>query len=221
MNIGVLGTGVVGETLATALLSKGHAVKMGGREEQNEKARAWVAKNNANASNDTFSVAADFGEIIFLCLNGDKTLDALRMAGAKNFDNKIVVDVTNPLDFSRGMPPTIIEGVSNNNSLGEEVQKMLPGARVVKALNTLTASLMVNPSAINDGDHNLFICGNDGAAKEKIKEVFSNAFGWRKQNILDLGDISAARTTEAYVTFWVRLMLALGSPMFNIKVVRS
>lgn len=220
MNIGVLGTGSVGKTLASALIQKGHAVKMGSRQAGNEKAKAWVQQSGNGASEGDFNEAAAFGEILFLALNGSGALEAVRSLKPGNVKDKIVVDITNPLDFSAGMPPGILPGLGNTNSLGEEIQKALPGARVVKTLNTLTASLMVNPAAVNGGDHNLFLCGNDAGAKQQVREFLARNFGWKPDNLLDLGDIRGARLTEAWVPFWVGLMQAQGTPMFNLKLVR-
>jgi predicted dinucleotide-binding enzyme len=220
MYIGVLGTGMVGEAIATALTEKGHNVRMGSRSASNEKAAAWVNKSNNHATQGDFNDAAAFGEIVFLCLNGAHALDAVRSIDADSINGKIVIDVTNPLDFSKGMPPRLIEGLSNSTSLGEEIQNELPGARVVKVLNTITANLMVNPKLVNNGDHTLFICGNDADAKNKVKHFLVDAFGWKPENLLDLGGIIAARGTEAYVPFWVMMMQANGSPMFNVKVVK-
>jgi predicted dinucleotide-binding enzyme len=220
MNIGVLGTGVVGETIASALTAKGHNVRMGSRSANNEKAAAWVKKSNDHATQGDFNDAATFGEIVFLCLNGEYALDAVRSIDGDNVMHKIVVDLTNPLDFSKGMPPRLIDGMSNSTSLGEQIQEALPGAHVVKALNTVTANLMVNPKLVSNGDHNLFVCGNNADAKNKVKHFLVDAFGWKPDNLIDLGGIQSARTTEAYVPFWVSMMQALGSPMFNVKVVK-
>jgi 8-hydroxy-5-deazaflavin:NADPH oxidoreductase len=220
MNIGVLGTGMVGEAIATALIEKEHNVRMGSRSASNEKATAWVNKSNNHATQGDFNDAAAFGEIVFLCLNGAHALDAVRSIDADSINGKIVIDVTNPLDFSKGMPPRLIEGLSNSTSLGEEIQNTLPGARVVKVLNTITANLMVNPKLVNNGDHTLFICGNDADAKNKVKHFLVDTFEWKPENLLDLGGIIAARGTEAYVPFWVMMMQANGSPMFNVKVVK-
>jgi 8-hydroxy-5-deazaflavin:NADPH oxidoreductase len=220
MNIGVLGTGVVGETIATALAEKGHNVRMGSRSSSNEKAAAWVKKSNNHATQGDFNDAAAFGEIVFVCLNGAHALDAVRSIDADSINGKIVIDVTNPLDFSKGMPPGLIEGLNNSTSLGEEIQNTLPGAKVVKTFNTVTASVMVNPKLVNNGDHTLFICGNDADAKNKVKHFLVDSFGWKAENLLDLGGIQSARGTEAYVLFWVIMMQATGSPMFNIKVVK-
>jgi 8-hydroxy-5-deazaflavin:NADPH oxidoreductase len=220
MNIGVLGTGMVGEAIATALTEKEHNVRMGSRSASNEKATAWVNKSNNHATQGDFNDAAAFGEIVFLCLNGAHALDAVRSIDADSINGKIVIDVTNPLDFSKGMPPRLIEGLNNSTSLGEEIQNTLPASRVVKVLNTITANLMVNPKLVNNGDHTLFICGNDADAKNKVKHFLVDTFGWKPENLLDLGGIIAARGTEAYVPFWVMIMQANGSPMFNVKVVK-
>jgi hypothetical protein len=220
MNIGVLGTGMVGQTIATALTEKGHNVRMGSRSANNEKAAAWVKKSNDHATQGDFNDAAAFGEIVFLCLNGAHALDAVRSIDADNINGKIVIDVTNPLDFSKGMPPRLLEGLSNSTSLGEEIQKVLPGARVVKTLNTVNCNVMVNPKMINNGDHSLFICGNDADAKNKVKHLLVDTFGWKPDSLLDLGGIEISRGIEAYVPFWVMMMQATGSPMFNIKVVK-
>lgn len=219
MNIGVLGTGMVGEAIATALTEKEHNVKMGSRSANNEKAAEWVKKSN-NATQGDFNDAASFGEMLFLCLNGAHALDAVNSVDANNVARKIVIDITNPLDFSKGMPPRLLDGLSNSTSLGEEIQKAWPGARVVKVFNTVNANVMVNPKLVNNGDHSLFICGDDADAKNKVKHFLVDTFGWKPENLLDLGGISSARVTEAYVPFWVSMMQALGTPMFSIKVVR-
>jgi predicted dinucleotide-binding enzyme len=220
MNIGVLGTGVVGETIATALVKRGHNVRMGSRTPDNEKAMAWVNAANEHATQGVFNDAAAFGEIVFLCLNGAHTLDAIKQLEPESLEGKIVIDLTNPLDFSHGMPPRLLDGLGNSNSLGEEVQKALPQAHVVKTLNTMNCQLMVDPKLVNNGRHTLFICGNDEEAKSRVKDFLEDNFGWNEENILDLGPIQNARATEAYVPFWVAMMQATGTPMFNVHVVR-
>ena len=220
MNIGVLGTGVVGQTIATALTEKGHNVRMGSRTSNNEKAAEWVKKSNNHATQGDFNDAASFGEIVFLCLNGNHAMDAVRSVDADNVAGKIVIDVTNPLDFSKGMPPRLIEGLNNSTSLGEEIQNAWPASRVVKTFNTVNSNVMVNPKLVNNGDHTLFICGDDADAKNKVKHFLVDTFGWRPESLLDLGGIVASRGTEAYVPFWVMMMQATGSPMFNVKVVK-
>jgi len=218
MQIGILGTGNVGETIGTALVRKGHRVKMGARNALNDIAASWVGMNGENASQGTFADAAEFGDLIFLCLNGEKAKDALMMAGPDTFAGKVVIDVTNPLDFSRGMPPVLVPSLSNTTSLGEQIQDYLPKAKVVKALNTVTAKLMVDATQVGGGDTALMICGNDAGAKEEVKKFLSEQFGWR--DYLDLGDITASRNLEAYVPLWVRIWQATGTPMFNLKIVR-
>lgn len=220
MKIGILGTGTVGQTIGTALINKGHQVMLGSRTANNEKAIAWSAQNGSAASNGTFADAAKSASLIFLCLNGSAAVEVIQQAGISNFANKIVVDVTNPLNFSQGIPPSLLPQYSNTWSLGEEIQKQLPDAHVVKGLNTITANLMVNAQLVNEGNHHLFICGNDSAAKEKVKDLLAENFNWKKDHILDLGNIKAARLTEAIVPFWVSVMQQQGTAMFNYFVVK-
>jgi predicted dinucleotide-binding enzyme len=216
MKIGIIGTGMVGASIGSKLIELGHEVKMGSRTANNEKAVKWHSVGGANASQGTFADAAAFGEIIFNCTKGDGALDALNAAGEKNLNGKILVDVSNPLDFSKGMPPSLYPALSNTNSLGEEIQKIFPGAKVVKALNTMNCLLMVNPAMVS-GSHDLFMCGNDEAAKAKVTEIVKS-FGWT--SIIDLGDITAARATEGILPIWVRLMMKYQSPNFNFKIVK-
>ena len=218
MKIAVLGTGMVGDTIGSKLIELGHEVKMGSRAAGNEKAMAWVSKHKKNASEGTFEDAAKFGEIVFNCTNGMGSLEALKQAGASNLQGKVMIDISNPLDFSKGMPPSL--SVCNTSSLGEEIQKSFPEVKVVKALNTLNCSLMVNPGSLAGGDHNIFICGNDEGAKKQAKDLLEQ-FGWKSNAIIDLGDITAARGTEMILPIWLRLMGTLGSPAFNFKIVRN
>jgi predicted dinucleotide-binding enzyme len=219
MNIGILGTGMVGETLATALVQKGHSVKMGSRMAGNEKAKAWVEKTGSGASEGSFADAAAFGELVFLATNGEGTLHAVQMAGFDNFKGKTVIDVSNPLDFSKGMPPRI-PAAYRDRSLGEQVQELIPEAQVVKALNTMNCKLMVDARQVGDGDHELFLCGNDTAAKEQVRQFLAQNFYWNPGHIHDLGGISNALTTEGIVPFWVVLFGHLGTGMFNYRIVR-
>lgn len=220
MKIGILGTGAVAQTIGSALLQKGQEVMLGSRTTTNEKATAWAAKNPGSAGHSLFEDAAIFGELIFLCVNGSVASEVLQQAGSDHFAGKIVIDLTNPLDFSKGMPPSLIPKYSNTYSLGEEVQKLLPEAKIVKALNTITANLMVNANLVNDGNHHLFICGNDMDAKIKIKNFLATNFNWKVENILDMGTIQSARLTEAIVPFWVGLMQVEGLAMFNYLIVK-
>jgi predicted dinucleotide-binding enzyme len=214
MKIAVFGTGTVGSSIATKLVKLGHEVKMGSRTAANEKAAAWVKANGAKASQGTFADAAAFGELAFNCTRGEGALEAVQ-AAKKELAGKILVDVSNPLDFSKGMPPTLF--VCSTDSLGEQIQRALPDTKVVKTLNTVNANLMVDASLVK-GDHEMFVSGNDAGAKGRVKEILSGGFGWK--HIVDLGDITAARAQEAFLLLWVRLYGALQTPMFNVHVAR-
>ncbi|HYG52279.1 MAG TPA: NAD(P)-binding domain-containing protein [Flavobacteriales bacterium] len=216
MLITVLGTGNVGQTIGSRLIELGHNVKMGSRSANNEKGLAWAGKHPGKASVGTFTDAAAFGEIIFNCTLGMESVNILKMAGESNLDGKVLVDVTNPLDFSKGMPPVL--GVCNTSSLGEEIQKTFPGVKVVKALNTMWCGLMVNPALVNGGDHQVFMCGNDADAKVKVKGIL-NSFGWKDKDIMDLGDITGARGTEMWLPLWLRIYGTTKSGAFNLKLV--
>ncbi len=216
MKIGVLGTGVVGKTIASKLAAIGHEVKLGARSATNENAAAWVAETGKGASQGTFGAAAAHGEVVFNCVSGDATLAALESAGAPALEGKILIELANPLDFSNGFPPSLL--VSHADSLGEQVQRAFPGAKVVKTLNTINCVVMVDPARAG-ADHDLLMCGNDPAAKEQVAAYLRDWFGWK--SILDLGDITNARGQEAYVLLWARLYGSLGTPDFNLKIVRS
>jgi 8-hydroxy-5-deazaflavin:NADPH oxidoreductase len=213
MKIGVLGTGMVGNALATKLASLGHEVKMGARDAKNAKAAAWVDSAGRGASQGTFADAAAFGEIVFNCTAGAGSLDALQASGAANLRGKILADVANPLDFSHGMPPSLFAG--NTDSLGERIQATFPEARVVKTLNTVNANVMVDPGRV-PGDSDVFVCGNDAGAKAEVTRILKD-FGWK--SVIDLGDITAARGTESYLPLWLRLWGACKTPDLNIRVV--
>jgi len=215
MKIGILGSGMVANTIGTKLVSLGHDVKMGSRTADNAKGAEWVKANGSKASKGTFADAAAFGEILFNCTHGMASLEALKQAGPNHLKGKVLVDIANALDFSKGMPPTL--AVCNTDSLGEQIQRAFPDVKVVKALNTVNCSLMVNPSLIK-GEHDLFICGNDAQAKAKVVEILKNWFGWK--SVIDLGDITSARATEMILPIWVRLMGLYQSPNFNFKIVR-
>jgi predicted dinucleotide-binding enzyme len=216
MKIGVFGTGMVGDTIGSKLVELGHEVMMGSRTRDNEKAKVFADKHEGRAKTGTFAEAAEFGEILFNCTAGGGSLDALKSAGESKLNGKILIDIANPLDFSKGMPPTL--SIVNTNSLGEEIQKTFPQMKVVKALNTMWCGLMVNPAMIHGGDHNTFISGNDAAAKESVKTLL-RSFGWADSNILDLGDISSARGTEMFLPLWLRIWGATQNGAFNIKIV--
>jgi predicted dinucleotide-binding enzyme len=215
MKIGVLGTGMVGSAIASKLAAIGHEVKMGAREAGNEKARKWAESAGKGASAGTFAEAARFGEIVFSATLGEKAIEALRAAGKENLRGKVLVDVSNPLDFSKGMPPTLFTGAAGD-SLGERIQKELPEVRVVKALNTVNANVMGDPARVH-GDSDLFLCGNDAGAKGRVTALLKE-FGWK--SVIDLGGITGARGMEAYLLLWLTLWGALKTADFNVRVVR-
>lgn len=226
MNIGVLGTGVVGRTIAARLVELGHSVQIGTRDPQQTLARtepdgmggppyrSWQQQNPA-VSLVSFAEAAAFGEIVFNAANGSAVLAVLAAAGAANLQGKILVDLSNPLDFSKGMPPTLF--VLNSDSLAEQIQRAYPEVQVVKTLNTVTAALMVYPEQLAQGQHSVFVSGNSAAAKAQVSGLL-RTFGWK--DIVDLGDLSTARGTEMYLPLWLRLWGALGTGMVNVQVVR-
>ncbi len=216
MRIGILGTGTVGQTLGTRLVQEGHDVRLGARAATNEKAEKWAQAAGEHASHGTFADAASFGAVLFNCTAGSAALAAVGAAGAGNMAGKILIDVSNPLDFSRGMPPTLT--VCNTDSVGEQIQRSLPAVKVVKALNTVNASVMVDPGAL-PGTHDLFICGNDAEAKAAVTGYLRTWFGWH--TIIDIGDISGARGMEMYLPLWLRLMKTFGDARFNVHVVRT
>ncbi|MFL5911609.1 MAG: NADPH-dependent F420 reductase [Gaiellaceae bacterium] len=215
MRIGVLGTGTVGQTLATKLVSLGHEVRMGSRQAGNEKAVEWAGEAGAGASEGSFADAAELGELVINATAGTVALDALRMAGADNLAGKVLIDVSNPLDFSRGMPPTLT--VCNDDSVAEQIQREFPDARVVKSLNTVNTEVMVTPEVV-PGEHTMFVAGDDEDAKRQVEDLLES-FGWPRQSVLDLGDIAGARAMEMYLPLWLRLFGAAGTGRLNIHVV--
>jgi hypothetical protein len=214
MYIGVLGTGTVGRTLAQALVDRGHDVRMGARAAGNANAVAWAQGAGPLASEGSFADAAAFAELVFNATAGAASLDALEMAGAERLAGKVLIDVANPLDFSRGMPPTLT--VCNDDSLGEQIQRALPDVRVVKTLNTVTAAVMVDPGLVA-GSHTIFVAGDDPTAKQQATDLLQE-FGWPAESIIDLGDITAARGMEMYLALWLRLWGATGTPVLNVEV---
>jgi 8-hydroxy-5-deazaflavin:NADPH oxidoreductase len=224
MRVGVLGSGMVGQTLGAKIAERGEDVVIGTRSPgklsdkrgMGGSLSEWLAKVGQRGRVETFADAAAHGEILINATAGNGSLEALRLAGERHFDDKILIDVANALDFSRGMPPSLT--VCNTDSLGEQIQRALPKAKVVKTLNTTNAFVMVDPSQVAAGDHDLFVSGNDAAAKARVTELLGTWFGWRR--IIDLGDITTARGTEMLLPIWVRLYGALGTPMFNFKIAR-
>jgi predicted dinucleotide-binding enzyme len=191
---------------------------MGSRSAKSEAGQEWLRSVGGKAQIGAFADAAAFGELVFDCTNGANSLAALRQAGAANLRGKILIQVGNPLDFSKGMPPTLT--VCNTDSLGEQVQREFPDARVVKALNTVNCEIMVQPLLV-PGDHNLFVCGNDADAKREVTDRLCEWFGWKRSNIIDLGDITGARGMEMWMPIWLRLYGKIGHPHFNLRLIVS
>ncbi|RKH36639.1 NADPH-dependent F420 reductase [Corallococcus sicarius] len=215
MRIAILGTGMVGETLGSKLVALGHEVRMGSRTADNPKAAAWVKKAGGKASQGTFADAAAFSELLFNCTLGAASLDVLKAAGAESLRGKVLVDVSNPLDFTKGMPPVLY--TQPTDSLGEQLQRAFPDLKVVKTLNTMSCEVMVDPARV-PGDHDVFVSGNDADAKARVKQLLSEGFGWK--HIIDLGDLTTARGTEAFLPLWLRLWGSLRTGDFNIHVVK-
>lgn len=226
MKIAVLGTGVVGQIISEKLTSLGHQVTMGtrnvndtitriGKDSFGRPAFSEWHKNNNDIKIAEYAEAAAFGDFIVNATNGIGSLSALKLAGEKNLENKILLDIANPLDFSKGMPPSLT--VCNTDSLGEQIQREFPKTKVVKSLNTTNAYVMVNPSSLPEST-NLFLNGNDADAKIEVTKLLIT-FGWSEKDIIDMGDITTARGTEQLLPIWIRLYGALQNPMFNFKIV--
>jgi hypothetical protein len=216
MRIAVLGTGMVGRTIAGKLLELGHEVTMGSRSSDSEPLREWLA-GTGGAAGGSFAEAAEASELVFNCTAGEASLEALAAAGEEKLAGKTLVDVANPLDFSEGQPPRL--SVCNDDSLAERIQRAHPAARVVKALNTVNHLVMVDPARV-PGDHNVFVCGDDEEAKSQVRSLLES-FGWPAESILDLGGISAARGPEMYLPLWLRLYGVVDSGDFNVRVQRA
>jgi hypothetical protein len=219
MKIGILGTGMVGNALGTGLVQRGHEVTMGSRTANNEAAQKWASSSGERASSATFRDAASFGEVVISCTGGMHSMEALDTVGAERLKNKILIDVSNPLQQNED--GSMILGFCNTDSLGEQIQRAFPRTRVVKALNTVNCDIMVDPARV-PGDHNLFICGNDGNAKKEVAKYLNDWFGWKIDNIIDVGDITAARGTEMMMPLWMRLFQGvIGHPHFNWQIARG
>jgi 8-hydroxy-5-deazaflavin:NADPH oxidoreductase len=226
MRLGILGTGMVGKTLAARLAGLENEVMVGTRDPAETLSRnepdtygnppfsVWQ-EEHPEVRLGTLAEAAGHGEMVVNATAGAVSLGALELAGEENLSGKVLMDVSNPLDFSKGMPPTL--SVSNTDSLGEQIQRRFPQARVVKTLHTMNAYLMVDPAQLASADHTVFVCSDDAEAKAIVTDLL-RSFGWA--DIIDLGDITTARGTEMMLPVWLRLFGALQKPLFNFKIVR-
>ena len=226
MDIAVIGTGIVGRTIADRLAELGHDVTIGTRDPEATMARTepdamgnpafptWAAEH-PQVRLASFAEAAAAAEIVVNATNGSASIDALSQAGADHLAGTVLLDIANPLDFSRGFPPSLF--VKDTDSLAEQIQRAFPRMRVVKALNTMTAALMARPGLLADGDHSTFVSGDDDEAKKTVTALLESL---GHTDVIDLGDLSTARGTEMLLPIWLRLMGALGTPIFNFKIVR-
>ena len=213
MRIAVIGTGIVGRTLAHGLAAQGHDVVVGTRDPDTTGARAEWAGSNLSLT--MLASAATGVELVVNATNGAASLAALGEVGEEHLAGKVLLDVANPLDFSHGFPPTL--SVKDTDSLAEQIQRAFPAARVVKSLNTVAASVMVAPGSVGDGSTSMFVAGDDAAARAEVAGLLAE-LGWR--DVVHLDGLHNARGMEMYLPLWVRLMGALGTSEFNLKIVR-
>jgi predicted dinucleotide-binding enzyme len=215
MDIGILGTGMVAQTIGSKLVALGHNVMLGSRTADNPKAIEWANEEGHHSYYGTFAEAAAYGEVIFNCTLGTASLEALQSAGAKNLKGKILIDTSNPIDYSSEITALT---VCNTDSLGEQIQRAFPETKVVKTLNTMNANVMVNPAKLIEFT-DVFVSGNDSEAKAAVTGYLRNWFGWK--TVIDLGDITTSRGVEMFLILWLSLRSAVPAKRMNIKLVTS
>jgi len=223
MKIGIIGSGAVAQTLGSKLIGLGHDLILGTRDPDKlddkkmfaATLREWKSQTEGRAKIGTFKEAAAHGELLINATAGEVSLDALKLAAADKVGAKVLIDVANELDHSKGMPPVVL--ASHESCLAEKLQAAFPNLKVVKALNTISAPVMVDPQALAGGDHTVFVSGNDAEAKATVTALLKS-FGWT--DVLDLGDLSSALGPEMYLAMWIRLWGATKTGQLNIKVVR-
>ncbi|WRZ94283.1 NAD(P)-binding domain-containing protein [Streptomyces sp. NBC_01007] len=216
MRYGVLGTGDVGRALAGKLVEVGHEVCLGSRTKDNAAAVEWAGGSGPTARHGTFADAAAFGEVVVNAVGGRVALTVLRSAGDEQLDGKVLLDVSNPMAFEDGeMRLSPVE----SDSVGEQIQRAFPQARVVKSLNTVNCHVMVDPARV-PGEHQIFVSGDDESAKEQVTALLGE-FGWPAHRVLDLGGIRTARAAEMYLPLWLNLFQSIGHPDFNVEVHRA
>ncbi len=221
MNIGIFGTGGVGQAFATRLTALGHHVILGTRnatDKKNDNAFAEYLQRNPDVALQDFNTMAGNSNLLINAGKGSASVDILGAVEPGLLDGKVLIDLSNPLDFSKGMPPSLLPGLSNTNSLGEEIQRRFPGLRVVKTFNTMWNGIMLQPDRLSGGKHVNFICGNDAAAKAEVMRLL-HRLGWTDDQLVDLGDITAARATEAMLPIWLRLYGLRKTGAFNFSLV--
>ncbi|MBG6223479.1 putative dinucleotide-binding enzyme [Arthrobacter sp. CAN_A2] len=216
MQIGILGSGIVGRTLGSALVRQGHDVALGSRTPDRPNGRHWGAGARGAVHVGSYADAIRGADLVINATPGLVSLSVVGELDPGALDGVVLLDVANTLDFSAGMPPTV--SGSADDSLAERIQRALPGARVVKALNTMTAAVMVEPGLL-EGHHTVFVSGNAADAKALVTGLLAG-FGWPAEDIFDLGALETARATEALMPLWLRIWGAIGTPVFNVAVVR-
>jgi len=217
MQIAVLGTGVVGRTLGSRCVELGHRVVLGSRTTDHPAAVQWAATHPAGAAHADFATAVRGADLIVNATAGLHSLAAFDLVGADALGDTVVADVSNPLDFSEGFPPTVRQ--DGGRSVAERLQARFPHARVVKTLNTVTAAVMVQPQSLAEPT-TTFLAGDDEAAKAFVADLLV-AFGWDRAQVVDLGDVTAARPLESYLALWLRLLAVQSTPIFNVRLVRA
>jgi 8-hydroxy-5-deazaflavin:NADPH oxidoreductase len=227
MKIGIFGTGMVGQALASKLAELGHEAVVGTRNVAETLAKTqpdgfgnppysqWAAQQ-PKVKLGSYADAAKHGELLLNATSGNGSLPALEAAGTANLNGKILLDIANPLDNSKGLPLQLY--VCSSDSLAEQLQRAFPGLKVVKTLNTMNAALMVNPQLIDNGEHQVFVSGDDADAKQLVTAFLRGQFGWK--HVVDLGGLATARCTEMLVPLWVQLMVTMQTPMFTLKIVK-
>jgi len=215
MKVGIIGSGNVGHAIGTGFIKLGHEVKMGSRDPNKKEVREWVEKMGSLASSGTFEETARFGELLVISTLWTGTENAIKLADPKNFAGKVVIDTINPLDFSKGMPPTL--AIGQTDSAGESVQRWLAEAKVVKAFNIVGNAHMFKPD-FPGGPPDMFICGNDADAKNGVIKVL-NDFGW--SNVMDMGGIEFSRTLEPLCILWVTYGAKTGSWNHALKMLKK
>jgi len=215
MKIGILGSGEVGQALGTGFVAAGHTVRIGSRDPSRASLADWVASVGGSGSTGTFADAASFGEVVVVATLGTAIEEAVRTAGVDRFEGKVVIDVSNPLKRGPDGAPALARGFTTSN--GEELQKVLPRARVVKAFNTVGHSLFYRP-ILPGGPPDMYLCGNDAAAKESVTRLL-HEFGW--PSVIDIGGIEGARELEALCILWVKTALRLQNFDIAFKVLRK
>jgi predicted dinucleotide-binding enzyme len=215
MKIGIIGTGNVGKTIAEGGLRSGHEVKLGARSPDKPELQEWLEGEGKGAEIGSIEEAAAFGELIVNATPGDSSVEALRAAGAVNLSGKTLIDIGNA--GSGGREGFVLSYV-NDDSLAEQIQREFPEARVVKALNTMHRKLMTTPDELK-GEHTAFICGNEDEAKSEVRGLLEG-WGWKPEDILDLGDLTGARGMEMFIPLWLRIYGRLDYGLFNVRVTR-